>query len=100
MEKQKIEALIVELRKNFADLDLQATRDVMKEECDDLSMHVLLPDHWQKVKWAVDVFRRYGLENTNESAIILTESGFRSLAKYILCEGKYPPKAEQHPSIH
>jgi hypothetical protein len=100
MEKQKIEDLMKELRQNFADLNLQATRDVMKEECDDLSMHVLLPDHWQKVKWAVDVFRRYGLENTTENALKLTESGFRSLAKHILGEKKHLAKGEQHPSIH
>lgn len=102
MEKEKIEALINELKENFANLDLRSTRNVLSENCDDLSMHILLPDYWQKVKWSVDVCRRYGLKNTTNNALMLTECGFRTLAKHILSEGKYPAKEEggQPASIH
>ncbi|MBP5399246.1 MAG: hypothetical protein J6Y53_02375 [Alphaproteobacteria bacterium] len=101
MKKELIDKLVEELKENFEELDLQSPRNLRRED-DDLSMLILLPDHWQKVKWAVDVCRRYDLENTTDTALFLTEAGFRCLAKRILSEGKYPAKGEnvQHPSIH
>ncbi len=102
MKRELIEKLIDELKENFKRLDLCSPYKIDEKRCEDLSMHLLLPDHWQKVKWAVDVCRRYDLDNTTDNALFLTESGFRILAKHILSEGKYPAKGEQvqHPSIH
>ena len=102
MKKELIEQLIDELKENFKKLDLCSPYRVDEKRCEDLSMHLLLPDHWQKVKWGVDVCRRYDLENTTDNALFLTESGFRNLAKHILSEGKYPVKKEggQPASIH
>ena len=100
MKKELIEALIDELKENFEGLDLKSSFQIKEKKCEDLSMRLLLPEDWQKVRWAVDVFSRYGLPNTQENALRLTECGLRSLAKIILEEGKYPAKVDQHPSIH
>ena len=101
MERKKIEALIDELKENFVKLDLRSSYNVAEDKrCVDLSMQILLPECWQKVKWAVDVCNRYGLENTTENSLLLAEGCLRSLAKHILSEKKYHSVTEQHPSIH
>ena len=100
MEREKIEKLIAELKENFVKLDLRCSRDVMKEPADDLSMHILLPEDWQKAMWAIDVSHHYGLENTVSNAVLLSECGFRSLAKHILSEKKYKKKSSEAASIH
>ena len=102
MKRELIEALIDELRENFEALDLKSPYNIREKRCESLSMILILPDQWQQVKWGVDVFSRYGLENTTDNALMVSESDLRNLAKHILSQGKYPAKGErvQHPSIH
>ena len=97
MRKEKIEKTIEELKDLFASLELHASHDIRKEGLENMSMLLILTDHWQKVKWGIAVSRKYGLENTTDNALFLAEACLRSLAKHILTEGK--PRHEPA-SIH
>lgn len=98
MRKEKIEKTIEELKDLFANLELHASHDIRRDGLEDMSVLILLPEHWQKVKWAVAVARKYELENTTDNALFLTEACLRTLAKHILTEGK--PRKREQASIH